>query len=43
MFDVQNLTNHFNIYGEYFEPFTNNIESIYQNGAVPVINYRVEF
>ncbi|MCP4123012.1 MAG: TonB-dependent receptor [Bacteroidetes bacterium] len=43
MFDVQNLTNHFNIYGEYFEPFTDNVESIYQNGAVPVVNYRVEF
>jgi hypothetical protein len=43
MFDVQNLTNHFNIYGRYYDEYTMNVESIYQNGAVPVINYRVEF
>jgi len=43
MFDVQNLTNHFNVYGQYFEPFTNNIENLYQNGAIPVVNYRVAF
>jgi hypothetical protein len=43
MFDVQNLTNHFNIYGLYYEPFTENVENLYQNGAIPVINYRVEF
>ena len=43
MFDVQNLSNHFNIYGKYYEVQTENIENLYQNGAVPVINYRVEF
>ena len=43
MFDVQNLTNHFNTYTEYYEPYTDNIEKVFQNGAIPIVNYRVEF
>ena len=43
MFDVQNLTNHFNISATYYEPYTGSIENIYQNGAIPIVNYRVEF
>lgn len=43
MFDVQNLTNHFNTSFQYYEPDVNQIVTVYQNGAIPIINYRVEF
>lgn len=43
MFDVQNLTNHYNVYAKIYDNFSGKEIEIYQNGAVPVVNYRVEF
>lgn len=41
--DLQNLTNRQNIYTQYYDDETNSMETIYQNGIFPVLNYRVEF
>jgi hypothetical protein len=41
--DVQNLTNRKNIYGNYFEPMSGEIETAYQSPMIPLISYRIEF
>lgn len=41
--DIQNITGRLNINGQYYSNETGNIEFIYMNGMIPVINYRVEF
>ncbi len=41
--DIQNLTNQENIGYQYYDRFTESVETRYQLGILPVINYRVEF
>lgn len=41
--DIQNLTNHKNVFAQYYSPEEQKIETIYQLGFVPVFNYRVQF
>ena len=41
--DIQNLINRENIYGTSFDPFTKAVRTHYQNGMIPIINYKVEF
>ncbi|SFU04033.1 TonB-dependent Receptor Plug Domain [Algoriphagus locisalis] len=41
--DIQNATNRQNVYGAYFEPMTNKIETSYQAPLIPILSYRVEF
>jgi hypothetical protein len=41
--DIQNATNHENLGGQYFDPWSGKIKSWYQLGLLPVISYRVEF
>lgn len=43
MFDIQNVSNRLNVYGQYFNDETNQIETFYQNGIFPLLNYRYEF
>ncbi|WP_297337865.1 TonB-dependent receptor [Algoriphagus sp.] len=41
--DVQNVTNHQNIFGTYFEPAKGEVETVYQTPLIPLISYRIEF
>lgn len=41
--DIQNVTNRQNIFGTYYDVQTQKIETIYQNGLIPILNYRLEF
>jgi hypothetical protein len=41
--DLMNATNHQNVWGSYFDPYTGNVKTMYQLGLLPVISYRVEF
>lgn len=41
--DLQNATNRKNVYGTYFEPMSNEIETVYLTPLIPVLNYRIEF
>ena len=41
--DIQNLINRKNVYITYFDPFSNRLWTNYQNGMIPVINYKIEF
>ena len=41
--DIQNLTNRLNVYGERFDSDKKELVTIYQNGIIPVLNYKVEF
>lgn len=41
--DVQNVFNHLNIYGNYYNSDSNQVEAYYQTGFFPVLNYRIEF
>jgi hypothetical protein len=41
--DLQNLTNHKNIYMQSLNPTTGNISNIYQMGFFPNINYQITF
>ena len=41
--DIQNVTNHQNIFSAYYDFNTQNIEKSYQLGLIPVLNYRIEF
>jgi hypothetical protein len=43
MFDIQNVTNHQNIYGSYYDRDKAKIRKVYQMGFFPIINYRIEF
>lgn len=43
MLDVQNVTNRLNVFTKYYDEDTQNIETFYQTGLLPVFNYRVEF
>jgi hypothetical protein len=41
--DIQNLTNRLNVYGEYFDSEKAGVVTSYQNGLIPVLNYKIEF
>ena len=43
MLDIQNVTNHENVYSMYYNPESNSIEKYLQNGIFPVLNYKFEF
>lgn len=41
--DLQNATNRLNVFGRYYDPLKQDIITIYQNGILPVLNYKIEF
>ncbi|MGB8190598.1 MAG: TonB-dependent receptor, partial [Chitinophagaceae bacterium] len=41
--DIQNVTNRLNVYGQRFDDEKNKVVTSYQNGLIPVLNYKVEF
>jgi hypothetical protein len=41
--DIQNVMNHQNVFGEYFNPFSGKIETDYMLGILPSLSYRIEF
>jgi len=41
--DIQNVTNHQNVFSQYYDRSTGKIEKTYQLGLIPVLNYRIEF
>jgi hypothetical protein len=43
MLDIQNVTNHLNIYGQVYDNRSNSIQYYYQQGLFPLFNYRIEF
>ncbi len=43
MLDIQNVTNHQNVYFEVYDSDTNAIKTYYQTGLFPNFNYRIEF
>lgn len=42
LLDVQNVSNHLNIFSTYFNSSSGQIESDYHTGLFPVLNYRIE-
>ena len=43
LLDIQNATNHQNVFGEYFEPTEGEIITYYSTPLIPVLSYRIEF
>lgn len=41
--DIQNVTNRKNVFGQYYEPRQQRIETVYQAPLIPVLNYKIEF
>ncbi|KEO72219.1 TonB-dependent receptor [Anditalea andensis] len=41
--DIQNVTNHKNVFGSYFEPMESKLKTIYLTPMIPLLSYRVEF
>ena len=41
--DIQNVTGRNNVYGQYYSNETEQIETVYLTGLIPVINYKIEF
>jgi hypothetical protein len=41
--DFQNVTNHKNLGGQYFEPSSGTLEKWYQLPLIPILSYRLEF
>ncbi len=41
--DIQNVTGRNNVYGQYYSTETQQIETVYLTGLIPVINYKIEF
>ncbi len=41
--DIQNVTNHKNIYGRYYNEETNSLKTYYQTPLIPVLSYKIEF
>lgn len=41
--DIQNVTGRQNVYGAYYDATSNKVETAYQAGLIPVLNYIVEF
>lgn len=42
-FDIQNITNHKNIFAERYNPLTNSINTAYQIGFFPNFTYKIQF
>jgi hypothetical protein len=42
-FDVQNVTNHQNVFAERYNPVTNSINTAYQIGLFPNFVYKIQF
>jgi hypothetical protein len=42
-FDFQNITNRHNVYNQWFNKETGKVVYSYQNGLIPILNYKVEF
>jgi len=42
-FDFQNVTNRHNVYNQWFDKETGKVVYSYQNGLIPILNYKVEF
>lgn len=43
MIDIQNVTNRANLWGQWYNSETAQMETDYQNGIFPLLNYRFEF
>ena len=41
--DIQNLTNRQNVYNEWYDAAQGKVVYNYQNGLIPILNYKVEF
>jgi hypothetical protein len=41
--DVQNLTNRLNVYNQWYDGVQEKLAYNYQNGLIPILNYKVEF
>ena len=41
--DIQNVTNHLNVFRQYYNPGSGNLETSTQMGLIPILHYRVEF
>ena len=41
--DLQNVTNRHNVYNQWFDKETEKVVYSYQNGLIPILNYKVEF
>ena len=41
--DIQNVSNHKNIFGKFFEPLTGEVKTAYQLPLLPVLSYKIEF
>jgi outer membrane receptor protein involved in Fe transport len=41
--DLQNVTNRENVYSQWFDAKQGKVAYYYQNGLIPVLNYKVEF
>jgi hypothetical protein len=41
--DIQNISNRKNVFSKYYDAKTNTIETYYQTGIIPVLNYKIEF
>lgn len=41
--DIQNITNRLNVRGIHYDRTKEEVVTIYQNGLIPVLNYRIEF
>jgi outer membrane receptor protein involved in Fe transport len=41
--DLQNVTNRLNVYSQWFDVKQGKVVYTYQNGLIPVLNYKVEF
>jgi hypothetical protein len=42
-FDVQNVTNHQNVYGKYFDPQVGKTKTYYQTSIIPILSYKIDF
>lgn len=41
--DLQNATNRLNVFGKFYDPLKQEIITVYQNGLIPILNYKIEF
>ena len=41
--NVQNVTNRYNVWDQYYSSETENLENIYMVGLIPILNYKIEF
>lgn len=41
--DIQNFSNHSNVWGKYYDAEAGEVKTSYQMGLIPVLNYKIEF